>query len=129
MNYIDIAKRAHKVYQAYCEAVGQPKGDPWDKIPKEKQVKIVDGVVWVLSQEVPPTPEQCHEHWMATMVELGYINRAPYTAKEKAQAKKEKRPLEKISQCMRPWENLPAVEQGKDYVFLGIVLGLRDVDA
>ena len=107
MDKTQIARIAHEINRAYCEAIDDPVQVPWKNTKADLKVLIIDGVEFHLANEV--TPEESHINWMEHKVQNGWIYGG---------IKDEEK---KIHPCLVPYRDLPLVQKVKDYLFKAIV--------
>ena len=111
MNVEQIARVAHEVNRAYCQALGDNSQSAWEDAPQWQRDSAMLGVK--LHIENPSaSPSASHESWMAQKVAEGWVY-AP-----------EKKPELKQHPCIVPFDALPVVQQAKDYIFRGVVHAL-----
>ena len=63
MNYEQIAKVAHEVNRAYCQALNIDTQVPWEKASEHLKGSVVDGVAF-LHGHPNATPEDSHKNWL-----------------------------------------------------------------
>lgn len=106
-----IARVAHEVNRAYCQALGDNSQPAWGDAPQWQRDSAMLGVK--LHTENPAAgPEAGHESWMAQKITEGWTY-GP-----------EKRPDLKQHPCIVPFDALPVTQQAKDYIFRGVVRAL-----
>lgn len=105
-----IAHLCHEVNRALCQAFGDHSQVPWEDAPEWQRTSAINGVR--LHMEADLGPEASHEAWMKEKVETGWTY-GP-----------DKDPLAKTHPCLVPFDQLPAEQQAKDYVFRAIVHAL-----
>jgi hypothetical protein len=111
MNAEQIARVAHEVNRAYCQALGDNSQPAWEDAPQWQRESALLGVQ--LHIENPDaSPQASHESWMAQKVAEGW-KYGP-----------EKRPDLKEHHCMVPFDALPREQQAKDYIFRAVVHAL-----
>ena len=108
---IEIARIAHEVNRAYCEAMGDDSQPTWENAPQWQKDYALLGVELHTSGD--HGPEASHESWMAQKVADGW-KYGP-----------EKNPEIKEHPCMVPFSELPKEQQAKDFLFRGVVHALR----
>lgn len=111
MEKIEIARIAHEVNRAYCEAMGDNSQPTWENAPQWQKDSALLGVELHTSGD--HGPEASHESWMAQKVADGW-KYGP-----------EKNPGIKEHPCMVPFSDLPKEQQAKDFLFRGVVHALR----
>ncbi len=103
-----IARVAHEVNRAYCQALGDNSQPPWETAPDWQRKSAINGVR--LHLEHPETgPEGSHEAWLAQKSKEGYVY-GPV-----------KNPDTKEHPCMVPFSELPREQQAKDFIFGAVV--------
>lgn len=107
MTALEIARIAHEVNRAYCEAIGDKSQQPWDQAPDWQRGSALAGVNHIITHG--STPEQSHTQWMAQKLAEGWKH-----GPEKDAVKKE-------HPCMVPYEELPLEQKVKDHLFIGTV--------
>ena len=116
MNQEQIARVAHEVNRAYCQALGDNSQPAWEDAPQWQRDSAMLGVA--LHTENPDAgPQASHESWMAQKVAEGWVY-GP-----------EKKPDLKQHHCMVPFADLPVGQQAKDFIFRGVVHALAQPPA
>jgi len=112
MDTDQIARVAHEVNKAYCEALGDNSQVPWESAPDWQKESAKNGVLLHVSD---PTagPEARHESWMAEKQEAGWRFGVV------------KDPDKREHPCMVPFDQLPEDQQAKDFIFRAIVHALK----
>lgn len=111
-----IAKVAHEVNRAYCQALGDESQTAWEDAPQWQQDSAMLGVK--LHVDHPDAgPHASHESWMNQKVSEGWVY-GP-----------EKRVDLKQHPCLVPFDELPREQQAKDYLFRGVVHSVGSVFA
>lgn len=111
---IAIAKVAHEINRAYCAALGDETQVAWEDAPEWQRASIISGVEMHLANP-DATPEQSHESWLAQKLADGWAYG------EVKDAEKKEHP------CCRPYDELPAEQKSKDYLFRSVVHMLKDI--
>lgn len=106
-----IARVAHEVNRAYCQALGDDSQQTWNDAPQWQRDSAMLGVK--LHTEDNASPAASHESWMAQKVADGWVY-GP-----------EKDPERKQHPCIVPFDQLPREQQAKDFIFRGVVHALR----
>jgi hypothetical protein len=102
-----IAKVAHELNRALCNALQDPTQVSWEEAPEWQRVSAVNGVK--LHIEHPETtPEQSHENWMKEKIADGW----EYGLIKDADRKRHP--------CIVPYNSLPFTQKIKDYVFKAV---------
>lgn len=108
----EIAKVAHEVNRAYCEAIGDNSQPAWESAPDWQKTSAVNGVKHHLERP-NETPRGSHEAWMAEKVATGW-KFGPVKDVEK-----------KEHPCIVPFEWLKESDKAKDFVFRAVVRSLQ----
>lgn len=110
MNHEQIARVAHEVNRAYCRAIGDTSQPSWEEAPEWQRQSAVKGVEAHSSGEL--TPEQSHESWLAEKRRDGW-RWGP-----------SKDPEKKEHPCFCAYDELPAAQRTKDYLFGAVCAAL-----
>jgi len=102
-----IARICHEVNRAYCKSIGDDSQVSWDEAPQWQRDSAINGVMFHLENDV--TPEQAHENWMREKEADGWVYG------EVKDIEKKEHP------CMVPYDQLPAEQRTKDYLFKAVV--------
>ncbi len=111
MNIEDIARVAHEVNRAYCQALGDNSQPCWEEAPQWQKDSALNGVRLHV-HDPQAGPEASHESWMAQKIAEGWVY-GP-----------EKNPSLKQHHCLVPFSELPREQQAKDFLFRGVVHSL-----
>jgi len=111
MNKLDIAKVAHEVNRAYCQALGDTSQPSWEDAPQWQKDSALLGVELHTSNPDAGV-EDSHNSWMKQKVEDGWVYG------------REKDPVKKTHPCIVPYNQLPQHQQAKDYIFRQVVHSL-----
>ena len=108
-----IARVAHEVNKALCEAFGDRSQASWASAPEWQRTSAVNGVAFHRENPIAG-PSASHDSWMKEKVDSGWI----YGDVKDADAK--------THPCIVPFDALPPEQQAKDYVFRAVVHALAD---
>ena len=108
-----IARVAHEVNRAYCQALGDESQPPWAEAPDWQVESAMAGVELHIDNPYAGA-EASHVSWMAQKVADGWVY-GP-----------EKNPGLKEHPCLVPFSFLPKEQQAKDYIFRAVVHALSD---
>lgn len=106
--FASIARLAHEVNRAYCQALGDLSQPLWVDAPDWQKASAIAGVKHVY-ENPDAKPEDSHSSWMAMKLSEGW-SYGPV-----------KDPALKQHPCMVPYAELPAEQQAKDHIFLAVV--------
>jgi hypothetical protein len=106
-----IARVAHEVNRAYCQALGDNSQIAWEDAPQWQRDAALLGVAFHIAHP-DAGPQAGHENWMAQKVVDGWTY-GP-----------EKKPELKQHPCLVPFSELPVEQKAKDYIFRAVVLSL-----
>jgi len=107
-----IARVAHEVNKAYCEALGDFSQASWEDAPDWQRESARMGVD--LHTMGNFGPEASHISWMKQKVEDGWVYGEV------------KDPEAKTHPCIVSFDQLPVEQQAKDYIFRAVVHALKD---
>lgn len=107
-----VARFAHEANRAYCAAIGDTSQLPWDQAPEWQKQSAIAGVEFHLANP-ESTPADSHNSWLAVKREDGWVY-GPVKDAEK-----------KEHPCMVAYDELPAEQKAKDYIFLCVVRQLE----
>lgn len=102
-----IARIAHEVNRAYCQALGDNSQPAWKDAPAWQQASAHAGVALHLNGD--HGPEASHSSWMAQKLAEGW------------KYGETKNPEAKEHPCMVAFADLPKEQQAKDFIFRGVV--------
>lgn len=108
MNIEDIARVAHEVNRAYCEALGDTSQPSWEDAPDWQKSSAINGVKFHIDNPCAG-PSHSHDEWMAEKLEAGWR----YGPVKNAETKEHP--------CIVPYEELPVEQRAKDYLFRAVV--------
>ena len=107
-----IAKVAHEVNKAYCEALGDDSQPTWDNASSWQKTSAVIGVQFHM-ENPEAKPSNSHESWLKEKEADGW------KYGEVKDAEKKEHP------CFVPYEELPVEQKAKDYIFRQIIHSLK----
>jgi hypothetical protein len=105
-----IARKAHDVHRAYCEAIGDPVV-PWDEMTEEARAGVIRGVHFNL-EHPDAGPQASHEAWLSDHVAAGWT----YGSVKNEETKQHPN--------LVSYDDLPLEQRAKDHIFRGVVLAL-----
>lgn len=111
LDEVVIARIAHEVNRAYCEALGDFSHEAWEKAPEWQRKSAIAGVQQLLANP-GMSPHDMHEAWMAQKRAEGW-KWGPT-----------KDPEQRLHPCMVPFDQLPAEQRAKDHIFRAAVMAL-----
>lgn len=109
-----IAKVAHEVNRAYCEALGDSSQLAWDDAPEWQKSSAINGVNFHLANP-DAGPDHSHNEWLREKRAAGW----KYGPVKNAETKEHP--------CFVPYEKLPTEQKAKDYLFRALVHSLATV--
>ena len=112
MKSIEIARVAHEINRAYCQALGDNTQPAWEDAPDWQRSSAINGVEFHKANP-DAGPDYSHISWLKEKTEAGW-KYGPV-----------KDPLKKEHPCCVPYENLPIEQQAKDYLFRAVVHSLQ----
>lgn len=101
----------HQVNRAYCESQGDQSQPSWDEAPQWQRDSAIKGVRFALDNPEAKPPDS-HESWLAEKRADGWTYGSV------------KQPALKLHPCFVPYDELPAAQRAKDYIFLAVVRSL-----
>lgn len=110
----EIAKVAHEVNRAYCQALGDFSQPAWKDAPEWQRSSARMGVDLHMMGNFGP--EASHISWMQQKLNEGWCY---------GQVKD---PIAKTHPCIVPFDQLPVEQQAKDFIFRAVVHALRDTE-
>ena len=113
MELEQIARVAHEVNRAYCQAIGDNSQQKWEDAPEWQRVSARMGVDLHTMGDFGP--EASHVSWMKQKLDDGWTY-GPV-----------KDPDKKEHPCLVSFDDLPVDQQAKDFIFRGVVHALKTV--
>lgn len=107
----EIARVAHEVNRAYCEALGDGSQDPWDLAPEWQRASAINNVEFHVANPAAG-PDHSHVEWLREKEAAGW----KYGPVKDA--------VRKEHPCCVPYDQLPLSQQAKDYIFRAVVHAL-----
>ena len=111
MNDEQIAKVAHEVNRAYCQALGDNSQPEWGDAPEWQRSSAINGVAFHRANP-DAGPEHSHNEWLKEKEANGW-KYGPVKDEEK-----------KEHPCFVPYDELPPEQKAKDYIFRAVVHSL-----
>lgn len=112
MNIEQVARIAHETNRAYCATLGDTSQLPWEDAPEWQRTSAINGVKFHLIAhehgEIPPASAS-HDSWLAEKRADGWT----YGPVKDATLKQHP--------CFVPYDELPADQRLKDYLFGHVV--------
>ncbi len=99
-----IARAAHTINRAYCQAIGDDSQPEWESAPDWQKDSAISGVKGTLDGSIA-TPEQSHESWLEHKRKDGW----KYGAVKNPEAKEHP--------CFVPYAELPESQKVKDHLY------------
>lgn len=112
---VNIAIICHQANKAWCERNGDFSQKDWANAPDWQKDSAVNGVVFHV-RNPDANDSASHDNWMKEKVEAGWV----YGEKKNED--------KKTHPCIRPFNELPEVQQKKDKLFRAIVHALKEAE-
>jgi hypothetical protein len=110
----EIAKVAHEINKAYCEALGDTSQVDWDQAPEWQKNSALLGVE--LHTKFPNAgPDTSHNSWMAQKVSEGWVYGEVKDVEKKTHP------------CIVPYAQLSPEQKAKDFLFRQVVHSLNSL--
>lgn len=106
-----VARVCHEANRAYCTTTGDLSQPAWDDAPDWQKESAIAGVAAIVDGRVT-RPEDSHASWAAQKVADGWVYGPA------------KDPVAKTHPCLVAYEELPAEQRAKDYLFLAVAMTL-----
>jgi hypothetical protein len=110
----NIARVAHEINRAYCEAIGDNSQPTWENAPDWQKQSAENGVHFHVHNP-NAGPDHSHNEWLREKEATGW----KYGPVKDA-AKKE-------HPCFVPYNQLPVEQKAKDYLFRAVVHALKNI--
>jgi hypothetical protein len=107
-NFEHIVEVVYEVNRAYCASLGDNSFKPWAEADEWQKSTIRQGIAFVI-ENPQAGPGDSHRSWLDVKLAEGW-NYGPV-----------KDPERKTHPCIVPYEDLPAEQKAKDYIFLSVV--------
>lgn len=107
----EIARVAHEVNRAYCQALGDISQPAWEDAPEWQRRSAINGVAFHIASP-DAGPDDSHNEWLREKAADGWTY-GPV-----------KDPERKEHPCFVPYDDLPVEQKAKDYLFRGVVRAL-----
>jgi hypothetical protein len=111
MKIREIARITHQTNKAYCETLGDFSQLDWEQAPDWQKNSAIEGVKFNLGNLNAP-PSASHDSWLEQKKQEGWKYGIV------------KDPVKKEHPCFVPFDELPASQKGKDYLFKNVVLAI-----
>jgi hypothetical protein len=109
----DIARAAHQINRAYCQALGDNSQLPWEEAPEWQKKSAIAGVEFYINHPTA-NPSASHDSWLRLKVADGW-KYGPVKDAEK-----------KEHPCCVEYHELPTEQKAKGYIFRAVVHALSD---
>ncbi len=107
------AKVCHEINAAFCRAFGDLSQQSWEEAPEWQRKSAINGVIFHVDN--PDANESSsHESWFDEKKNDGWVYG------------EEKDPIKKTHPCMVDFNDLPAEQKAKDFLFKQTVHSLKD---
>ena len=103
-----IAQVAHEINRAYCASLGDVSQAAWADAPEWQQQSALAGVAMHIASPAA-TPADSHASWLADKTAAGWVFGPVKDADKKEHP------------CCMPYDDLPAEQKAKDYLFRAVV--------
>lgn len=113
MKIAQIARAAHEINRAYCQALGDNSQPKWEDAPDWQRSSAINGVEFHITNP-DAGPDHSHNAWLAEKEATGWKWGAVKDAERKEHP------------CFVPYDQLPVEQKAKDYLFRAVVHALKD---
>ena len=103
-----IARICHETNRVYCESIGDNSQKIWNEAEEWQRDSAINGVKYKLKHP-DATPKDQHDVWSLDKINSGWTYGTVKDADKKTHP------------CLVPYEQLPAEQKIKDYLFVGVV--------
>lgn len=103
-----IARVAHEVNRAYCQALGDSSQPEWENAPGWQRDSAINGVRFHIANP-DAGPDHSHQEWLKEKEAAGW-KYGPVKDAEK-----------KEHPCFVPYDQLPVEQKAKDFLFRAVV--------
>lgn len=111
MRTADVARVAHEINRAYCNAIGDTSQPAWEDAPEWQRSSAEKGVAFIVANP-DAAPSASHESWLEQKRADGW-KYGPVKDPEKLE-----------HPCFVPYDELPAEQRVKDHLFGAVVRSL-----
>ena len=109
-----IARFAHEINKAYCNAIGDNSQPTWEDAPDWQKSSAINGVNFHL-ENPNASPSASHESWLKQKQEEGWKYGLV------------KNPETKEHPCFVSYDELPVEQRAKDYLFKQVVSSFENI--
>lgn len=108
----EIARVAHEINRAYCQALGDFSQQKWEDAPDWQKNSAINGVRFHI-ENPDAGPSHSHDEWLKEKTATGW-KYGPVKDQEK-----------KEHPCFVAYHMLPVEQKAKDYLFRAVVHALK----
>lgn len=109
-----IAKVAHEINRAYCQAIGDDSQPSWEDAPQWQKDSAIAGVNFH-TQNPDASPSASHDSWLEQKRIEGWVYG------EVKDAVKKEHP------CFVAYDELPTEQKAKDYLFRQVIHSMNEL--